>query len=148
MRNGFSQKGFTLVELVIVIAILGILSAVALPRFADFTTSAKTSARAGTVAALNSAIGIVHAKWVSAGGTGTTVAMDGGVTITVNAAGYPDVAGTAYASAANCTTLINGLLGGTSAASGLGTIGYTTGCTIAGSPAFPTVLTLTATDAS
>lgn len=53
-----SSQGFTLVELVIVIAILGILTAVALPRFADFTTQSKAAARSGVVASLNSAYAI------------------------------------------------------------------------------------------
>lgn len=104
-----SSQGFTLVELVIVIAILGILTAVALPRFADFTTQSKAAARSGVVASLNSAYAIAHGKAIADGAAGT-VSLDGGVTININAQGYPDVAG--YAAAGTCQTLLNNLLSG------------------------------------
>jgi MSHA pilin protein MshA len=56
-----NQKGFTLVELVVVIVILGILSAVAVPKFVDMKSDAKISAAEGVYGAAQSAAALNHA---------------------------------------------------------------------------------------
>ena len=56
------QSGFTLIELVIVILILGILAAVAVPQFINLTTEAKTASVAGVAGALSSANAINYAS--------------------------------------------------------------------------------------
>jgi MSHA pilin protein MshA len=57
-----SQKGFTIIELVVVIVILGILAAVAFPKFQDLTGDAKQAVVNGGKAALVSAAVITFAK--------------------------------------------------------------------------------------
>lgn len=59
MKN---QNGFTLIELVIVIVLLGVLSAIAVPRFVNLEDDAQRSARNATAAAITSAMNINYAE--------------------------------------------------------------------------------------
>ena len=85
------QTGFTLIELVIVIVILGLLAATALPRFADLTGDAREASLRGIEGAVRSASAIVHAQALVDGvATGAnSVNLEGTNVLTLN--GYPNV---------------------------------------------------------
>lgn len=66
-----NQTGFTLIELVIIIVVLGILAAVAIPKYQDITAEAKISAGKASLGALRSGITISYANNAVTTGTAT-----------------------------------------------------------------------------
>jgi MSHA pilin protein MshA len=84
------QAGFTLIELITVIVILGILSAFALPRFAGLESQARSASLDGLGGSVRSGAALAHAVWLANGTSPTTITMEG-VTIDMDATtGYPD----------------------------------------------------------
>jgi MSHA pilin protein MshA len=69
MRIQHDRRGFTLIELVIIIVILGIIAAVAIPKYVDMVTEAKKSAGKGALGGMRSAISIYYANTALTTGT-------------------------------------------------------------------------------
>jgi len=108
--NFNQQAGFTLIELIMVIVILGILSAFALPRFADLGGEARTSSIQALAGSLRSAANIAHAQWLADGTNAATVTLEGTSIAMTN--GYPTIAGVTAAAQVD-TTNDYSLSGGT-----------------------------------
>lgn len=90
MVKGKVVKGnrvFTIIELITVIALLGVLSAIALPRFIDLGEEAEKAAANATMGAFETAVSLSRAKWIVSGKPSSIV--ESGVTIPMNSEGWP-----------------------------------------------------------
>ena len=101
MKRLPAQSGFTLIELVVVIVILGILAATAAPKFIDLTGDARLSVMQGIRGNIESAVSIAHAKALIETETGATGEIQIGTQFYALVNGFPAAGG---ANTANGTT--------------------------------------------
>lgn len=104
-----------MVELVIVLIILGVLAATALPRFASVTDDAHETSVAAVGGSLGTAVSLVHAQWLANGATGAVdnLAGFGNSNVDINTTGWPtDTAGSNNVgnAASRCVNIWNGIM--------------------------------------
>lgn len=78
------QKGFTLIELVVVIAVLGILASFAIPRYTTYVKEARVAALNGLAGAIRSSVAVVQARYLTIGTNTSPVTMLDGTTVGVS----------------------------------------------------------------
>ncbi len=102
-RINRNEQGFSLIELVIVIVILGLLAATAIPRFLNVTEDAEDASLDGVSGGLATAIGFVRAQWEVDGRKNSSVVLDGTTVSLDTRFGYPTGITNTNAKAMNST---------------------------------------------
>lgn len=111
-----SNQGFTIIELVVVIVIIGILAATALPRFVDLTDDAHSANVQAMGNSMRSGINLVHAGWIANGASAAvnSVTVEGGGVVGVTDTGWPQngvaAGGDGTPTAAECVELWQAML--------------------------------------
>lgn len=110
-----NQVGFTFVELVVMIMVLGILAATAMPKFMNVTAaSSHTSAVAKLGGSFGNAVNLVKAAWVAGGNTAEVTDLSGygseAATIDTNASGWIIGIDGTFSDVVDCVNIWNALM--------------------------------------
>lgn len=110
-----AEAGFTIIELIVVILLLGILTATALPRFLDVTDEAHDAVVDAVFGGLNTGRALFRAGYIAQGepAADTAISSFGDGTLKTHANGYPigtGVSGATLDTNAECVEVFNGLL--------------------------------------
>jgi MSHA pilin protein MshA len=101
--KSYKSRGFTLIELVVVITILGILAAFAIPRFVALDSQARIATVNGLAGSVKSAASLARALSMATNNT-VSVAMEGAPGLVTLSNNYPDGTATGIAYAVNSST--------------------------------------------
>lgn len=115
MRNGLQTKGFSILELLIVVTLIGILALVILPKVTNINQQLQLSDAEKAAATIGAAVNIAHSSWIAAGGATTAQMLKvDGRNLIMSKHGWPESSGLQDSSGAmtanKCLDIWNNLI--------------------------------------